>query len=191
MNQKIIGEYISRKRKEKNMTQAQLAEALGISSKTISKWENGNSMPDYSIVLQLCKALDNSLSELLDGKDNETKGENTYTDQQVLELLERTQSLEKKMDKIFGVFEYDHIKMGLKILLYICIFASIDTGLNYAYSLIPQDGIANISILNALFGNERGWNVFNYFDAFENTIWLTFVVFMINVVFDYWIKNKR
>ena len=74
MNQKIIGEYISRKRKEKNMTQAQLAEALGISSKTISKWENGNSMPDYSIVLQLCKALDISLSELLDGKDNETKG---------------------------------------------------------------------------------------------------------------------
>ena len=173
------------------MTQAQLAEALDISNKTVSKWENGNSMPDYSVILQLCKVLDISLSELLDGKDSNVKGENTYTDQQVLELLERTQSLEKKVDKLFGVFKYDHIKLGLRILLYFCIFASIDTGLNYAFSLIPQDGIANISILNALFGNEHGWSVLNYFDTFEDTIWLTFIVFMINVAFDCWTKNKR
>ena len=50
MNQLVIGKYISLKRKQKNMTQEQLAEKLGVSNKTISKWETGKCMPDYSIV---------------------------------------------------------------------------------------------------------------------------------------------
>lgn len=191
MNQKIIGEYISRKRKEKNMTQAQFAEALNVSNKTISKWENGNSMPDYSIILRVCQALDITLKELLDGRDSDKSEKNAYTDEQVLELLERTRSLEKKVDKLFGIFRYESVKLGLRLMLYLCIFASIDTGLNYMYALIPQDGIANISIMNFLFGDEHGWTLINYFNNFEDTIWFTFIVFMINVVFDYWVKNKR
>ncbi|MGM9626262.1 MAG: helix-turn-helix domain-containing protein, partial [Eubacteriales bacterium] len=50
MNQLIIGKFIARKRKEKNLTQEQLAEKLGVSNKTVSKWECGKCMPDYSIV---------------------------------------------------------------------------------------------------------------------------------------------
>ena len=50
MNQLVIGKYISLKRKQKNMTQEQLAEKLGVSNKTISKWETGKCMPDYSII---------------------------------------------------------------------------------------------------------------------------------------------
>ena len=46
MNQLVIGKYISLKRKQKNMTQEQLAEKLGVSNKTISKWENGVSLPE-------------------------------------------------------------------------------------------------------------------------------------------------
>ena len=48
MNQYNIGNYIANKRKQKNYTQEQLAELLGVSNKTISKWENGRCMPDYS-----------------------------------------------------------------------------------------------------------------------------------------------
>ena len=55
MNQAAIGSYIAKKRREKNLTQEQLAETLGVSNKTISKWENGKCMPDYSIIEQLCK----------------------------------------------------------------------------------------------------------------------------------------
>ena len=44
MNQAVIGHFIALKRKEKNLTQAQLAERLGISNKTVSKWENGGSL---------------------------------------------------------------------------------------------------------------------------------------------------
>lgn len=190
MDQRIIGEYIARKRKEQNMTQNMLAEKLGVSNKTISKWETGSSMPDYGVIRELCKALDVSIMELFDGQDSPNKEPATYTDEQVLELLERTQSLEKKVDKLFGVFEYDWIKIGLRILLYFLVFASIDTGLNYLYSLMPQDGIGNISIIDGFFGNDRGWSQESYFDAFQNTIWLTFAIFILNKAFDYWVKNK-
>lgn len=69
MNQTAIGSYIARKRKEQNLTQEQLAEQLGVSNKTVSKWENGKCMPDYSIIQTLCEALHVTLPELMDGED--------------------------------------------------------------------------------------------------------------------------
>ena len=50
MNQRKIGNFIAELRKEKNMTQEQLAEKLGVSNKSISRWENGVTMPDYSLL---------------------------------------------------------------------------------------------------------------------------------------------
>ena len=50
MSQQDIGRFIAEKRRMKNLTQEQLAERLGVSNKTISKWETGKSMPDYSLV---------------------------------------------------------------------------------------------------------------------------------------------
>lgn len=67
MNQTAIGSYIARKRKEQNLTQEQLAEQLSVSNKTISKWENGKCMPDYSIIQKLCEAIHVTLPELMDG----------------------------------------------------------------------------------------------------------------------------
>ena len=69
MNQKQIGRYIAEKRRIKNLTQAQLAEQLGISDKTVSKWECGRSMPDYALIQSLCETLDISVSELIEGKE--------------------------------------------------------------------------------------------------------------------------
>ncbi len=69
MNQQKIGKFIQEKRKEKNLSQLELAEKLGVSNRTISKWENGNSMPDYSIINGLCKELDISINELLSGEE--------------------------------------------------------------------------------------------------------------------------
>ena len=68
MNQKKIGAFISSCRKEKGLTQVQLAEILGVSDKSISRWENGKTMPDISLYESLCKALDIQLSELLYSK---------------------------------------------------------------------------------------------------------------------------
>ena len=68
MNQKKIGQFIKERRKEKKLTQEELAEKLRVSNRTISKWENGNSIPDYSIINDLCTALDVSINELLSGE---------------------------------------------------------------------------------------------------------------------------
>ncbi len=58
MNQLMTGKFISQKRKERNLTQEQLAEKLGVSNKTVSKWETGKCMPDYSVVKELCEELE-------------------------------------------------------------------------------------------------------------------------------------
>ena len=65
MNQTAIGSYIARKRKEQNLTQEQLAQQLGVSNKTISKWENGESQPDLATLAALCDIFHVSADELL------------------------------------------------------------------------------------------------------------------------------
>ena len=96
MNQTAIGGYIARKRKEQNLTQEQLAQQLGVSNKTISKWENGKCMPDYSIIQKLCDVIHVSLPELMDGEDAAEDSVRVYDDEQILDLLRRTQELERQ-----------------------------------------------------------------------------------------------
>lgn len=68
MEQEKIGKFISQLRKEKNMTQKELAEKLGVTDRAISKWENGRGMPELSLIKPLCDELDISVNELLSGE---------------------------------------------------------------------------------------------------------------------------
>ena len=102
MNQTTIGSYIAQKRRAKNLTQEQLAEKLGVSNKTISKWENGKCMPDYSIIQKLCDALGVTLPELMDGEDAADSSVRVYDDAQILDLLRRTQELERQKGVLYG-----------------------------------------------------------------------------------------
>lgn len=70
MDCKKIGEYIQSKRKGKKLTQAQLSEMLGVTSKAVSKWETGVALPDVSLFPELTKILDITIEELLNGQDN-------------------------------------------------------------------------------------------------------------------------
>ena len=92
MNQNEIGLFIAAKRREKNMTQEALAEKLGVSNKTVSKWENGKNMPDYAVVEALCSALDITVAELLGGREQEPQNEEQYE-----MLLYKVQELEHKV----------------------------------------------------------------------------------------------
>ena len=103
MDQIAIGRYIARKRKEQNLTQEQLSEQLGVSNKTISKWENGKCMPDYSLIQKLCEALAVTLPELMDGEDAAENSVRVYDDEQILDLLRRTQELERKKNILYGL----------------------------------------------------------------------------------------
>lgn len=68
MDLQKTGKFIKELRKEKSLTQTDLAQKLCISEKTISKWECGNGFPDTSLILPLCEALDITSNELLSGK---------------------------------------------------------------------------------------------------------------------------
>ena len=103
MDQITIGKFIAKKRKKQNLTQEQLAERLGISNKTVSKWETGKCMPDYAVVKSLCEELKVSVSELMDGEEAGDKSVRAYDDEQILDLLRRTQELEKQKVMMSGV----------------------------------------------------------------------------------------
>ena len=103
MEQVKTGKFIAKKRKEMNLTQEQLAERLGVSNKTISKWETGKCMPDYAVVKNLCEELKVSVSELMDGEETDDSSVRVYDDEQILDLLRRTQELEKQKVMLTGV----------------------------------------------------------------------------------------
>ena len=80
MNQEKIGLFIAKSRRETNMTQEDLAEKLGVSNKSISRWENGKTMMDISLFEPLCNELDISIIELLNGERiNDKKKDKLYT----------------------------------------------------------------------------------------------------------------
>lgn len=72
MDNKKIGKIIAKRRKEKGLTQNDLADILSVSNKTISKWETGGGLPDISLLIDLSKALDISIDDLLQGNDVES-----------------------------------------------------------------------------------------------------------------------
>ncbi len=92
MEQVKIGKFIAECRKNKNMTQAQLAEKLNITDRAISKWETGKGMPDSSIMLELCNELDITVNELLSGEMISMNEYNKKAEANLLEL--------KKIDEI-------------------------------------------------------------------------------------------
>ena len=68
MNQEKIGKFIAKLRKEKNMTQQELSNKIGVTDRAVSKWENGRGLPDISLIQPLCVELDISINELLSGE---------------------------------------------------------------------------------------------------------------------------
>ena len=99
MDQIKIGKFIAECRKQNNLTQMQLSEALGITDKAVSKWERGIAMPDSSLMLELCRILGISVNELLSGEkfimeNNEQKNEQL--------LLAMAKELEQKNKTIWS-----------------------------------------------------------------------------------------
>ncbi len=68
MNQKKIGQFLRKLRNEKKLTQEQFAEIIGVSNRSISRWENGVNMPDFDLLIQIADYFDVSIEEILDGE---------------------------------------------------------------------------------------------------------------------------
>lgn len=86
MNQEKIGSFIAENRKAKRLTQIEFAEKLGVSNKSVSRWETGKNMPDVSLFLSICDVLDISVNELLIGEHITTQ-ESKKADEILVETI--------------------------------------------------------------------------------------------------------
>ena len=116
MDLEKIGKFISKCRKNKNITQQELAEKLSVSDRTIGNWENGRNMPDLSLFKPLCEILDISINELLSGEKINNK---KYQDKLTENIINLTIDSKKRLVKTIK-------RMILIIgLLFIILFAGL------------------------------------------------------------------
>ena len=97
MDQIRIGKFIAEERKIKKYTQRELADKLGISDKTISKWERGNGFPEVSLLLPLCNELEITVNELLSGERLQEVDYKKKAEENMVNLVKEAQESKKKI----------------------------------------------------------------------------------------------
>ncbi len=103
MNLVKIGRYIAEKRKSLGLTQRQLAEKLGKSDKSVSKWERGICLPDVSLYLELCEILGISINEFLAGEDIETDNIEKKSEDTLIQITKDSGRKQRYLKKIIIV----------------------------------------------------------------------------------------
>jgi len=105
MDNEKIGKFILELRKQKGMTQKELAEKVGVSDKTISKWECGNSIPDITYLEALCNSLNISVNELLSGERLTDESYSEKAEENIMALMKENKSNKKGIPwkNVFGI----------------------------------------------------------------------------------------
>ena len=98
MDQEKIGKFIAECRKEKGLTQVQLAEKLGTTDKSISKWENGVCLPDSSQYESLCNILNITINELFAGKKIKDEDYKNVADENLMQILKSFSTKEEAVN---------------------------------------------------------------------------------------------
>lgn len=122
MDQIKIGKFIAELRKGRGMTQEQMAESLGVSSKSVSRWENGRNLPDASLFEPLCDLLQISLTELLCGERVERQDIAQRAEQSLVLNVNETVQIKKRLNK--------------RLIAVISVFAVLIAGLLMAVNLL-------------------------------------------------------
>ncbi|MDE5931052.1 MAG: helix-turn-helix domain-containing protein [Lachnospiraceae bacterium] len=152
MNQIEIGKFIARCRKEKELTQAQLAEKLNITDRAVSKWETGKSMPDSSIMLELCEILGITVNELLSGEEIDMESYEQKVDENLIALKRKDENNMSKNVIISLLFS-----VTLLIGIMVCIICNLAISGSLTWSLIPVGSIVfawAVSFPGIIFGKK-------------------------------------
>ena len=121
MDQVKIGKFIASCRKEQGMTQAVLAEKLGISDRAISKWETGKSMPDSGIMLELCDLLKINVNELLSGERIMTESYDKKAEENLLAMKKEIEEKNRQMLRMEYWISFPAVIAGL-IMVFVAAF---------------------------------------------------------------------
>ena len=143
MDQIKIGRFIAERRKLKDLTQSQLAEKLGITDRAVSKWETGRSLPDSSIMLELCAILEITVNDLLCGEVVTMDEYNKEMEKKMLELVKE----KEKADKRLLAIEIIMGSVAVTVMLVLCCFAAYAPMEEWLRILLIVIGMAPIVIL--------------------------------------------
>ena len=128
MDQVKIGKFIADCRKKTNLTQMQLAEKLNITDRAISKWETGKSLPDSSIMLELCDILGISVNDLLCGEVVTMDNYNKELENNLLEMIKQKEQADKRLLSV-EVFIGITATIVLFALIFVAAFIQMETWL--------------------------------------------------------------
>lgn len=155
MEQVKIGKFIASKRKEQGLTQLQLAEKLGITDRAVSKWETGKSLPDASLMPELCKLLKITINDLLCGEVVSVENYNKKAEKALLEMVKKEEMQNKKLMMYENVIGFGSTLSFLiqvlvtvffvknttaQILLFILAFAFLIVGVSFALKIEAETG---------------------------------------------------
>ena len=155
MEQVKIGKFIASKRKEQGLTQLQLAEKLGITDRAVSKWETGKSLPDASLMPELCKLLKITINDLLCGEVVSVENYNEKAEKALLEMVKKEEMQNKKLMMYENVIGFSSTLSFLiqvlvavffvknttaQILLFIQAFAFLIVGVSFALKIEAETG---------------------------------------------------
>lgn len=155
MNNLKIGKFIAACRKEKCFTQAQLAEMLNITDRAVSKWETGKSMPDVSIMLELCGILDIEVNELLNGERFDMKEYNEKAEKLLLEMARNEEQNNRRLlmyENVIGILStvaflitvavaaFVNMELYFRVPLFVIAFAILITGMVFALKIETEAG---------------------------------------------------
>lgn len=121
MNQVKVGKFIAECRKNNNLTQKQLAEKLNITDRAISKWENGRSLPDSSIMLELCDILKINVNDLLNGEVVLVDNYKEKSEKLILEMAKQKEEADRRLlflEIVIGVFSVI-VLLGFSLVAYV------------------------------------------------------------------------
>lgn len=131
MDQAKIGRFIAECRKNKNLTQAQLAEKLNITDRAVSKWETGRAMPDSSIMLALCDVLSITVNDLLCGEVITVDNYNRETEKNLLEMIKQKEQADKRL-LMLEIFIGITATVTLLVLLAVAVLVQMEAWLRFA-----------------------------------------------------------
>lgn len=155
MNQVKIGKFIASKRKEQGLTQLQLAEKLCITDRAVSKWETGKSLPDASLMPELCKLLKITINDLLCGEVVSVENYNEKAEKALLEMVKKEEMQNKKLMMYENVIGFGSTLSFLiqvlvavffvknttaQILLFILAFVFLIVGVSFALKIEAETG---------------------------------------------------
>ena len=131
MDQIKVGKFIAACRKEQGMTQANLAEKLGISDRAVSKWETGKSLPDSGIMLELCELLKINVNELLSGERIMAESYDKRAEDNLLEMRRQVEEKNRQLLRTEYLIAFPAVLAGL-IIVFVASFVEMPVWLRIA-----------------------------------------------------------